>query len=85
VKIFKRRGWGFMCWECGLGMSGGNPVKLVWLLRFGHGLWSFCDCWTLCFGLSSFLLRKDWLTTTFGSGRSDLLNDKVNLAQDIMG
>jgi hypothetical protein len=29
VKIFKGGGWGFMCWECGLGMSGGSPVKLV--------------------------------------------------------
>jgi hypothetical protein len=45
----QRKGWGFMCWECGLGMSGGSPVKLVWLLSPGHGLWSFRDCWTLCF------------------------------------
>jgi hypothetical protein len=64
VKIFKGRGWGFMCWECGLRMSGGFLVKLVWLMCLGQGLWSFCDCWTLCFGLSSFLLRKDWLTTS---------------------
>jgi hypothetical protein len=63
VKIFKGRGWGSMCWECGLGMSGKCPVKLVWLWGLGYILWSFCDCWTLCFGLSSFLPRKDWLTT----------------------
>jgi hypothetical protein len=59
----QRKGLGFHVLECGLGMSGGNPVKLVYFLSLGHGLWSFCDCWTLCFGLSSFLLRKDWLTT----------------------
>jgi hypothetical protein len=29
VRIFKGRGWGFMCWECGLRMSGEFLVKLV--------------------------------------------------------
>jgi hypothetical protein len=50
--------------ECGLRMSGGFLVKLVWLMCIGQGLWFFCDCWTLSFGLSSFLLRKYWLTTS---------------------
>jgi hypothetical protein len=59
----QRRGILFHVLECGLRMSGGFLVKLVWLMYLGQGLWSFCDCWTLSFGLSSFLLRKDWLTT----------------------
>jgi hypothetical protein len=63
-KYSGKRGWGFMCWECGWGLIDGRPVIPLWLLRLGHSLWYFCDCWTLCFGLSCFLLRKDWLTTT---------------------
>jgi hypothetical protein len=30
----------------------GCLVKPLWILRLGHSLWSFRDCWTLCFWTS---------------------------------